>query len=174
MSKDDDRPNSLLQELERGLRIDKNDLDGEWIRHPDLTYKVNAEFASAISRRDGLKLSISELTADLDKQLRNDAVRAQAKITDTAIGREIDSMPKMVDAKRAYGLACYNADRWQGLKEAYTQRSYALKYLVELYGMGYFASATGSVQRRDATDRKAGEAREATGAARRHRVQDRD
>ena len=158
---------SLLDGLEKGLRIDKNDLDNEWIRHPDLNYQVSKEFALAISRRDEMKLTIGEATATLDKQFRDAAADAGEKITETAIAKQIEGSIKIIDLKRDYARACYRADQWLALKEAYAQRSYALKYLVELYGMGYFASSTGSAQRRDATDREAAKSREAVGEARR-------
>lgn len=167
MPKVSDAPEGgLLRELEAGLKIDKNDLDEAWIKHPDLTYKVGEQFALAISNRDALKLTIGEETAALDQQFRRQAAEAGEKVTETAIAKQIEGSQRMITLKQQYGQACYKADQWLALKEAFTQRSYALKYLVELYVAGYFASSSGGAHRRDATDRRAADARSQQGEAR--------
>lgn len=156
-----DEPNSksLLGDLEDALRFDKNHMDDALIEQPDLFYHVSREYASAISERDGLKLEIGELGAELDKSIRDGAIRAQEKTTETGIQKQIDTTPAMIDLRRRHLGAAHQADRWLALKEAYQQRAYALKDLAGLWVAGYFTSSSAGAARSEATTRQADEIR---------------
>lgn len=150
---------SFLGDLEDALRFDKNHMDDALIEQPDLFYRVSREYASAISERDGLKLEIAELAAELDKSIREEAARMQTKTTETGIQNEIASTPKMADMKRKYAGVAHQADRWLALKEAYQQRAYALKDLAGLWVAGYFTNSSAGAARSDAKARQADDIR---------------
>jgi hypothetical protein len=151
-----------LAEYERGLRIDKNDLDTALIQQPDIFYRVAKELTLAISRRDEMKLNINEAIADLDQQIRS----RSEKTTEGGIAKEIDSAPKIIDLRRDYGRLNHKVDRWTALKEAYQSRSYVLKDLCGLYVAGYFSTQSGGGARNDARTRLADEARTRVAEAR--------
>lgn len=158
-----------LREFEDNLRFDRDALDDALMGQPDLFYRVSTELAMAISRRDGLKLQLEQDIAELDKQIRRKADDAGDKITEKAILSEIEVAPKIIDAKRRMGDASLTVAKLSALKEAYQQRSYAIKDMCGLYVANYFSTQAGTGARNDATTRHADDNRGRAGEARRNR-----
>lgn len=122
------RPNG--PNLEDSLQIDPDDLDTCLVEQPGLYYHVAEDVAMANSRRDGLKLELEEAEAELDQQIRNDAFRADHKVTEGFIKGKISTSPNIKDLQRKLLAAKTTAEKALALKEAYGQRSFMLRELV--------------------------------------------
>jgi hypothetical protein len=166
--KETTREKPMLEQLADGLEINKHELDEAWVLQPDVFWRVADGLARAISARDAYKLELAEIIANLDAQLRGEAERAGAKITETAIARELDLAPKVIDARAQHQRLCHAADRWQALKESYQQRSYALKDLTSLHIANYYQNNSGGAGG-EARDRVADKNRQGAGEVRRNR-----
>lgn len=120
------------EELEFSLKIDPDDLDTCLVDQPGYFYHVAEQVAHANARRDTIKLELEEKTADLDKEVRKNALNAEEKVTEGGIQNRLRTMPAIQTLQRKYLDAKTEADRWAALKEAYQQRSFMLRELVAL------------------------------------------
>lgn len=124
--------NNGAQGLEQSLEIDPDDLDSCLVSQPGLFYHVAEAVSLANSQRDAIKLELEEATAELDQQLRQNALAADLKITETSIQNSIRIKPKIKDLNRKYLDARTKAENASALKEAYQQRSFMLRELVAI------------------------------------------
>jgi hypothetical protein len=165
-----------LDELHGRLAIDEDDLDSGLVQQPDLFYHVSDGFSTAVSIRDGVKLELEELKAEMDQSIRAAVARAREglsdaelktrdKLTETGLQNQIQGLPKVKELERKFLQSKYQADRWEALKNSYQQRSWALRELVTLRvrRQSMVAQEHGETQaRRDMADdveRRAGERR---------------
>lgn len=128
----------IYAQYEAFLRIDKYALDDALEEQPDLFNRVGKNLTLAISRRDAAKQELADIEAEVDADLRKDASNVGERITE----KEIESL-KVLDkevrkAKKALSDLNLAVNKWASLKEAFSQRSYAIKELVALYVGGYF------------------------------------
>lgn len=168
-------PDSIA-ELETGLRIDQNALDEALQFQPDMFYRVSKQLTLLISRRDYAKQELSEIQAEVSQEIRESAeIDTKDKKPKTKIGvAEVDALVTLdKDVKKAH-QALLELTREVGeltaLKEAYTQRSYALKDLVALHIANYYSDSSQSNQRPAARERQYAEDREAISKARSSRT----
>lgn len=165
-----------LPELEKGLRIDEHDLDQALLQQPDLFYRVAKAYAILASRKDAAKQGVLEAEAIADLEVRTahekksrrdeDAKKKQPTAQQVAaevrlssgVRRAIDDMLAISSAAAQYGA----------LKEAYEQRSYALKELCNLASENSYSNRSYG-PREDALNRRAEANRAAMADARRRR-----
>lgn len=140
--------------LETELRIDKNSLDDALVEQPDFYYRVSKAYSLLLSRRDAAKSRLEEVRAEADGQIRNAANKTAEKVTETSITNRVLLSDDVREAIERLAAAQSEMSKWLMLREAFEQRSYALKDLSALYSAGYFTDRTGSSARRDAGDRK--------------------
>lgn len=124
---------SDLEALQSQLQIDKDDLDTCLVEQPDLYYHVAEHFVSAVARRDEVKLSIEQVTAELGEQMRKAAAARDEKLTEAAITRKLADTPRLQEMEAQYLHLRLEADKWQALKEAFQQRSFMLRELVAIF-----------------------------------------
>lgn len=136
------------------IKIDRNDLDTMLIEQPQHYADVAHQFALAISRRDRAKHVLDETRARIDNEERQLARDNEEKVTDSLLTARITVHPDVVQANKVRDQWARMAAIWEALKEAFEQRSYALKDLCALYHAGYWANSTGGGERRDASDRR--------------------
>lgn len=144
------------RELKRALIIDPDDLDGCLVNQPGYFFNAAEAFSAANAARDTAKLELKELMAQLDQDVRRQAVELEEKITEVALSNRIMILPNVKVANRLVLQLSKEADDLQALKEAYVQRSYALKDLTareiaQMNNLGVERGSTG--QRRDVGDR---------------------
>lgn len=163
--------NTQISELETGLRIHKDGLDDALLEQPDFFYRVSKALALATSRRDAIKQEGQELEAEMDERVRARAEADKAKMTETEVKLQVRLEPKMKTATLELLRANREVGELQALKEAFSQRSYALKELVSLYVAQYFGDNTGSAAG-SIKDVDAGRARKAMADKRRERGND--
>ena len=132
-----------LSELEDALPIDKHDLDEAHVRQPQLFYEVSKGLAEANANAEMAKLAKEQTYAELDQVIRDQAGAASEKITEPGVKQAIVRHPKMQKAETLLIQTKRIAENWQGMMDAFRQRSYHLKGLVELYTANYFVSESG-------------------------------
>jgi hypothetical protein len=133
-----------LADLEPGLLIDEHALDQACARHPDLFYRVAKRLADEVSMRDALKEQLANVEALVDTEIREEAAAENEKPT----VKEIESRTRLdlrVEKVRKHLLETGAAvGQWMALKDAFTQRSYMLKALGELYVSNYYSDTSTS------------------------------
>ena len=130
-----------IEELEGLLKIDRADLDSEVERQPTLYYKVAAEAARLRSEVDAAKDRLDRTSAELDLLIRENALRDDEKITEGGVRSRVTTDKAYQAAITAFSKVKQQLDQTGALQEAFRQRSYMLRDLVELYISGYFTDA---------------------------------
>jgi hypothetical protein len=154
--------NTETSEVRSKLRIDDDDLDQCLVEQPEYFYQAAERATSAGAERDGLELELKELKAQLDSDIRKAAEQREEKLTETALVNRIVTLPKVKELQRKVLDAKRQADDAVNLKEAFVQRSYALKDLnavqvARMYNLGLERGATGARQNIGDRNRAAGE-----------------
>lgn len=152
-----------FDDLRRALDINKHDLDEEWIRNPDLCFRISEECAIKRSERDTLKNEIEQLYAKLYREIKDGG----EKLSETAIKQEITLDDRMKDKEAELIQLNEDLSRFEGLREKASQRCKALEYVTKLYERDYFVRQSGVKAREEATTTRADEGRKAAGAERR-------
>lgn len=119
------------------LRIDRDDLDTEIMEQPQLFCGVARRYAIALSQRDAAKEAVGVARAAAYYVVRQQIEAAGIKATEAAIAVQIESNKEYRAAMDQYGLLKLAADQLLAEKEAWQQRSYALKDLAALWIAGY-------------------------------------
>jgi hypothetical protein len=132
-----------LTELHAQLAIDKSVLDDEVIRQPMLFYMVSELLTDALAERDAAKEELASVDADLDFTWRRKLSKDKAvKITESTIKSYVQTSADHEKAFATWLAAKTKADKLQGLKDAFQQRSYMLRDLVSLYSANYYEDAS--------------------------------
>ena len=132
---------SILEDLQPGLRIDEHALDDACQRQPELFQRVSDELTFAISRRDEAKIIVAEVEAAVDLEIRNKG-REREKLTDRGIAAMVRIDRRVQTASREHLRLAHEAARLASLKESFQQRSYMLKEMTKLYLASYFGDIT--------------------------------
>lgn len=128
------------------LRIDKRDLDTELEVQAETFFKVSEKCAECISLRDQAKTELEKITAEIDVDIRRNPPDDK-KLSETQILNLVKTDPEYLHYQGKYFDLRLLASKWEALKEAFVQRSYALKDLSNLYTSGYWTDAsTGSAK----------------------------
>jgi|SRR5882672_8253059 len=125
-----------LKEFEGYLPIDKTTLDDEIIQQPTLFWKVSQAYTAACSDRDSFKEQLARIDADLDGHVREQ--RRDEKTTETMIRNEVVLHPKHIKAFSRWLEAKTASDELEALKDAFQQRAYMLRDLVQLHSTNYY------------------------------------
>lgn len=133
---------STREQLRERIKINKNDLDSELVNQADYYYQAGMDHATKASRLAYLDEEGERLRAVLDKKIRLESADDEKKPTETQIKSRIDSTSKWQEHIKLYLEAKQEAAESLALKEAYSQRSYALKDLVQLHLAQYYSSDT--------------------------------
>lgn len=131
MAKSDDK----LRELESALAIDQHALDEALMTQPDAFYRVSREYVMLVAERDQAKQMLAEEEAAAARRVR----KLVEKITVKELEEEVQLDKKVKAARATFAELAFQASQFGALKEAFMQRSYALKDLVELHLANYFA-----------------------------------
>ncbi len=129
-----------IDELKSFLRIDKSSLDDELVQQPMLLWRVSEAYVQAAAQRDSLKEALGVVDAELDGVVRNQF--RDEKVTEALIKGQIQTNTKHKKAQEAYLKAVQEAALLSALKDAFSQRSYMLRDLVQLHVTGYFQESS--------------------------------
>ena len=127
-----------LSQLEKLLAIDKDDLDTELVRQPQLFYEVSELMVEAVANRDRLKDALGVTEAQVAAAVRDRLSRQEVKVTEGLVREEIALDAKTLKAQHEFQEAKHAADQAQQLREAFIQRSFMLRDLASLYVAGYY------------------------------------
>lgn len=156
-----------FRDLESGLEINELGLDEALASQPQMFYRVGAAYAMAVSRRDAAKQALSDAEAAADGNVRRGAQEDDRKITEGEVRAGVQLDSDVVRARDRLLALSEVVGKLGALKEAYQQRSYALKDLAGLYVANYYSASDNNPGRVAVRERDAGEARVRMSAARR-------
>jgi uncharacterized membrane protein YheB (UPF0754 family) len=138
-----------VAEFKKYLQIDKHALDECVMQQPHLFFQVSEAFMQAAAKRDALKEELAVVDAKLDAEVREDLEKSDIKITEAKVKSNIGTDKRHEAAFRKYIAAKEHADVLMALKDAFQQRSYMLRDMVQLYATNYFEDS--SMSSRDLT-----------------------
>lgn len=156
-----------FRELEDALRIDEHALEEALRDQPPLFYRVGSAYALEVSRRDAAKQALQDAEAAESLRVREEAREAEQKITEGEVAAKVQTSARVAAARARLQQLSESAGRLAALKEAFQQRSYALKDLAGLYVANYYGASEHTAAAGAARQRSADEARRAMSEARR-------
>lgn len=121
------------------LKIDRNNLDFEFISNPELVLEAGDRVAEAVSIRDTAKEKLDTVNAEVESEMRSLAESSKTKLTEAGVAMKVQLDPRHQRAAEALNQAKLEAALAMSFERAVTARSEALKMLAELYKSGYFA-----------------------------------
>ena len=133
---------ALYQNRRKGLKVDKFDLDNEVAKQPTLFNRVADSYAEAISFRDEAKEAIDTEDAKAELEIRTRLEDDGEKTTEAKVKALVQLSKRHQDAFAHFVLMVKQALQWEGLKEAFRQRSSGLRDLVNLHATSYFQSSS--------------------------------
>ena len=121
-----------LTRFRASLEIDEDDLDRALAEQPRLFYEVAEALTIAVSRQRGIAMQLKDLKARLHLVIRDTAARRNEKTREDNIKNRniLASVIKKLDLE--YLDASAHVKEVRAMKEAYQQRSYALKDMVSI------------------------------------------
>lgn len=155
-----------FRELEEALRIDEHALEEALRDQPTMFYRVSSAYALEISRRDAAKQAFQDAEATCDLAVREDAQKEERKITEGEVRATVQTDGNVAKARERLNRLSESVGRLAALKEAFQQRSYALKDLAGLYVANYYSASEHSGATNAVRERSADEARRRMSAAR--------
>lgn len=159
-----------IEELEAGLAIDEHALDEALVCQPDFFYRVAKRLALEISRRDAAKQALQDAEFEAEVAARRAAEEAEKKVTDSAIRAVVQTDDAVRAARDDLMRLSESVGTLSSLKEAFTQRSYAIKDLVNLYVANYYTASEHTTATGAMRDRLAQDARQNMNDERRRRA----
>lgn len=149
-----------FRELEDALAIDEHALEEALRDQPETFYRVSKALALVISRRDAAKQALADAEAGADLDVRDesreeesrvarDTVRgkdkptpvSKIKLTEGEVKARVQLDPAVVEARGAFARLSEEVGKLTALKEAFQQRSYALKDLCGLFIANYYTAS---------------------------------
>ncbi len=129
-------------EYRKLLNIDKNSLDDVLVEQADIFYEISHKYSIAVSKRDQAYENIKVTDAELNLAVRINLDDEGRKVTESLINNMVLEHEEHKEAVKTHLEAKKLADQYSALKEAFHQRSYMLRELVQLYISGYFVQET--------------------------------
>lgn len=126
----------LYEELKEALKIDKHDLDEEWVGQPELHNEAGRAYARCIAQRDQCEQEYKLVQAAIDRKLRDQY--ANDKITEVRLKNLVTEHPDVQNAYTEFNMWNHMTEAFKALKESYTHRRDALRELVSLHLAGYY------------------------------------
>lgn len=136
--------NEKSEEFRGNLKIKRNDLDSELVRHPEYSYQVSEKYVLAVSKRDEAKEALKQIDAQLGEEFRSG--ESGKKLTQAAVTDRIELHPDHQKAKARYLRYCREADQWEALKEAFLSRGFVLRDLVALHLSQHYSLGVSSIR----------------------------
>lgn len=159
----------LISELEEGLEIDQNDLDQCLVEQPSLYYEVSKQLAQYVSRRDAAKQHLQTVEARAQRGVRRSAAENDEKVTNQEVDSRVKAHKDVLEASDILLELNYSVSLLGALKDAFEQRSKALKDLSGLFIASYYTSSSVGGASSKLKDRQASDNRSAMAEERKKR-----
>lgn len=124
------------------LLIDRNALDLELMRQAQTYYEVAEAYTEAASKRDAASEAIKQIDAQVYFELRTQYEADNVKITESLLSQKVLAHPSHMKAHSEYTQLKLQSDQLAALKDAFAQRAYMLRDLVQLHTTGYFTESS--------------------------------
>ena len=122
------------------LAIDKNRLDEECLKQPELYFQYAQKQADSQRRRDEASARVDVVKADLTRKIASDPTAYKCeKTTDTAISAAVLLQKEYQAAKDDLMDAQHDLATYTAAVVALEHRKRALTLLVDLHGSSYFS-----------------------------------
>ncbi len=136
-----------INELNNDLKIDLNDLHGEWLRQSSLYMKYAEMAAQAQRQRDQLKEKIDVVRAEQDAKIREKPLDFNCpvdkaglpKLTEAWINSTIQRQPEYNKANEEFHASNYVMNVLRSAVSAFDHRKKALEMEVQLWQGGYYS-----------------------------------
>jgi len=149
--------------FEDSLRIDKHNLDEEWLQLPMLYAEWSKNYAQAVLERDREKQRAELVRTELDAKIRsNPDGYGIKKGTEGEIGNCITQLSEYKEAQKKYQDACYEVNVLSGATEALNHKKQALENITKLFLASYFIRNVVPRETRDSVEKQATKAQEAS------------
>ncbi len=140
------------------LPIDKNRLDEEFVRFPQMLGDVGEIVAQQNAEKEWLKLQMDRQRSRAYNSIKRDFDMDKEKYTEKSLEHEVAMDADYTTAVESYMEQKALAERWERALSALTVKGQLLKQLARLYETNYYASnsaqaVTDSEHFRDAQNR---------------------
>jgi len=135
-------PNLTLEEAQRLLVIDRNNLDVECSQYSEILFKIGTACAVAISERDESKLALEQTYASSAQQIRTNAERNSTKLTEAKVEELVKMDEDYMNANAEFLEKKLAADLWYSMKDAFSGKGKMLVEVCNLFLAGYFSEKT--------------------------------
>lgn len=124
------------------LSIDKHDLDGEFIRFPQMLGEVGAQVAEQNAEKEWLRVLLERKRSSVysDTKTDLDAYGEKNKYTEKFLEHKVTLHSEVLDAHDVYMDQKSYAERWERALAALVVKGQMLKQLAGLYATEYFTS----------------------------------
>lgn len=127
-----------LSEFRKNLKINKYQLDEEIVQQSENYFSVAEQYANVVSLRDEAYEKLKQVDADLYLDIRDRLAHSGEKATEATVNSLV-----MVDEEHVKQYEVYlehkrQSETLQALKDAFSQRSFMLRDLAQLYISGYY------------------------------------
>jgi hypothetical protein len=131
----------LRAQYKKRLTIDPEEIDACLVEQAELFGHVAEQHAEATAEKDAISLELEELTAKVDRHVRERLYETEDKVTEKMVVHAIREDKSIVKLRYELADAKAEADAWSALEEAFKQRSNMLRQLVswklgEMYNLG--------------------------------------
>jgi hypothetical protein len=141
------------EELKAGLSVDRDALDIELIKQPNLFFHASEGTAYAESIRDRKALEIDKVFAELDLDVRDNMTSDGERITEDKVKQQINREDDYHRVLNDHRISNHEFRKWESLKNAYRMRAEMLKSLVSLHNSNYFGEVTGMAEKKTSLER---------------------
>jgi hypothetical protein len=140
------------------LPTNKHRLDDELEVHADMADRIGQEVTRAARAEAEAKDALAGVEARLAAKHKRSAAQEGAKATVAEVDGLVLRDPERGQAFRAHQDAVAEHSEWKSLRDAWKEKSYAIKGLGELFGDGYYALRSAAPRRPAGPDYPAREA----------------
>jgi hypothetical protein len=127
-----------FEEAEELLLINKHELDDDCVTQPSIFHSVGDQFLTAKSIRDKSKKNLAEVDATIAKELRLDADTKGTKLSEAKLQELIILDNRHKEAFAIWAEDNLISERWELMKESFSQRSFMLKDVCSLFYTNYY------------------------------------
>ena len=139
-----------LEQLQERIKIDETNLSAELISHPHDFWHAARGTVDAISQRDKAKAILDSYSSNLNMIFRQEAAARKERVTEAQLDYMVMSDEDRIKLQEEFFKHKKHAELWQGMKESFIQKGYALKSLVDLSRAEQSVTSSYAEQRRDA------------------------
>lgn len=147
----------MPEDLKDLLHLDKNNLDTQSFKQPELYWEWAKKWVNAVERRDKLKENISIITAEASAEIRKNpekfGLAVDSKLTETFINSQLPTHSKVRIINDQLIEAQKDVNLFQSAKEAINSLGARLDTAAKLFTGGYFTTGKGKPFKDEAVDK---------------------